>query len=327
VSGFVDTYYGCNTNRVDPQLRNFDTSHDTFSLSLAEIAFERKVTTDSRVGFRADLDFGPTTDLVHSSEPSDTGKEVYKHIQQGYVSALAGSRLQLDFGKFATPHGAEVIEAKDDWNYSRSLLFALAIPYYHVGLRASLPLGNKASFVGYLVNGWNNSTENNGGKTWGLCAVLKPARSLTWAANVMRGPEQNDDTADQRTLFDTTLTWTADAKLSLMANYDHGSDRVGGQDVSWQGIAVYARYQAAAWWALVGRVEWLDDPNAFMTGIRQKPGELTITSEQRIGGLITRLEYRRDSSDKPFFAKSDATLSRSQSTFTIGAIYAFGGKI
>ena len=28
-----------------------------------------------------------------------------------------------------------MIEAKDNWNYSRSLLFALAIPFYHVGVR------------------------------------------------------------------------------------------------------------------------------------------------------------------------------------------------
>jgi hypothetical protein len=28
----------------------------------------------------------------------------------------------MDFGKFVTSAGAEVIEAKDNWNYSRSLL-------------------------------------------------------------------------------------------------------------------------------------------------------------------------------------------------------------
>ena len=32
--------------------------------------------------------------------------------------------------------GAEVIETHSNWNYSRSLLFAWAIPYYHMGLRA-----------------------------------------------------------------------------------------------------------------------------------------------------------------------------------------------
>src|ERR1035438_296348 len=40
-----------------------------------------------------------------------------------------------------TSAGAEVIETNQNWNYSRSLLFAWAIPYYHFGLRASIPIG------------------------------------------------------------------------------------------------------------------------------------------------------------------------------------------
>jgi Putative beta-barrel porin-2, OmpL-like. bbp2 len=28
--------------------------------------------------------------------------------------------------------GNEVIETKDNWNYGRSLLFTLAVPYYHM---------------------------------------------------------------------------------------------------------------------------------------------------------------------------------------------------
>ena len=39
-----------------------------------------------------------------------------------------------------------------------------------------------------------------------------------------------------------------------------------------------------------------------MTGTGQKVKEFTITSEQKLGGkLLTRLEYRRDFSDQPFF--------------------------
>ena len=38
-----------------------------------------------------------------------------------------GRGLTLDVGKFVTQHGAEVIESKDNWNYSRSFMFALAI--------------------------------------------------------------------------------------------------------------------------------------------------------------------------------------------------------
>jgi hypothetical protein len=196
VTGFVDLYYEYNFNRVDPALRTFDVQHNTFSLSLAEVAFAKTVSADGRVGFRTDLDFGKTADLVAAFEPAEDGKEVYKHVQQAYVSLLAGSKLQLDFGKFVTPHGAEVIESQDNWNYSRSVLFGYAIPFYHLGLRGTLPVNDKVTLNGYLVNGWNNSSEINGNKTWALGATLKPASKVTWVGTFMSGKEtagSNDD--------------------------------------------------------------------------------------------------------------------------------------
>ena len=49
-----------------------------------------------------------------------------------------------------------MIEAKDNWNYSRSLLFVNAIPYWHFGARTSMPV-SKTDTIGFqLVNGWNN---------------------------------------------------------------------------------------------------------------------------------------------------------------------------
>ena len=70
LSGFVDTYYSYNFNTpakacatvggvaVFNCLHNFDVAHNAFSLNLAEIAFEKKPTTDSRGGYRIDVDYG-----------------------------------------------------------------------------------------------------------------------------------------------------------------------------------------------------------------------------------------------------------------------------
>src|SRR4029453_8922452 len=105
----VDVYYGYNLNKVDPIARTFDVQHNTFSLSLAEIAFAKGVSADSRVGFRVDLDFGKPADLGAAFEPESDGKEIYKHIEQAYLSLLTG-KVTWDAGKFVTPIGAEVIE-------------------------------------------------------------------------------------------------------------------------------------------------------------------------------------------------------------------------
>ncbi len=321
VTGFVDVYYGYNFNKVDPIARTFDVQHNTFSLSLAEIAFAKGVTPESRVGFRADLDFGKTADLVAAFEPESDGKEIYKHIEQAYVSLLTG-KVTWDAGKFVTPIGAEVIESGDNWNYTRSILFGYAIPFYHVGVRGSWAATDKLSLAGFLVNGWNNSSEVNGDKTGAIGLTWKPNAKWTWIANDMFGKE-TPGSNDTRNLFDTTLTY-APGKLSLMANFDYGTEG----DVSWWGIAGYAKYQANPNWALVGRYEYADDSDGGFMTFGTKVQSLTITSDHLVaGGLKLRLEYRTDFADEAIFPKDDGTDEKSQTTLTVGLVYGFGGKI
>ena len=328
ITGFVDAYYGYNFNRPvnDTQLRNFDTKHNQFSFNVAEIALEKRPVPDSRLGFRMDLNFGPTTDIVHSFEPA--GSETFRHLQQAYISymAPAGKGLQLDVGKFVTPIGAEVIETKDNWNYSRSLLFALAIPYYHFGLRATYPVSDKLSLSGFVVNGWNNVVDNNSRKSYGAQAIVKPTSKLTIIQNYMGGPEQIGNNDDWRHLWDTTVTYAVNPTLTLMGNYDYGFDRVAGARVHWQGFAAYAKVQANSWLAIAPRFEWYNDHDGFTTGAVQSVKDFTLTSEHKISnGLITRLEYRRDFSDADFFLKP-TRLVKAQSTLSFGLVYAFSSK-
>jgi hypothetical protein len=177
LSGFVDGYFGYNFNKPATRKagveRTFDVQHNSFSLSMAELALEKKPTSDSRAGFRLDLDYGQTQTIVNATEPGD--KTVLQNLGQAYLSYLApaGSGLQIDFGKFVTPLGNEVIKAKDNWNYSRSLLFTSAIPFYHMGIRATYNFTDKFALAGYVVNGWNNVVDNNTAKTVAVAATLK----------------------------------------------------------------------------------------------------------------------------------------------------------
>ncbi|HEU4388446.1 MAG TPA: porin, partial [Blastocatellia bacterium] len=267
----------------------------------------------------------PATEIVHSLEPG--GADIFRNIEQAYLSIGTKSGWQFDFGKFVTQHGAEVIETKDNWNYSRSLLFALAIPYYHFGVRATYPVNDQFTFTAFLVNGWNNVVDNNSGKTIGLQALWKPTKKLTIVQNYMGGPEQFNNNGDWRHLSDTLVTYNATDKFSLMGNYDYGSDRVNGDRIHWQGVAVYARGQLNDWFAVSPRFEWYDDADGFTTGLKQEVKDFTFTTEQKIHkGVISRFEYRRDFSDEPFFLKRGDQLVKAQSTFTFGIIYAFSSK-
>ena len=339
LSGFADLYYTYNLNKpakpcttlagvaVFNCLSNFNFAHNSFSLNLAELALEKKPASDSRGGFRVDLDYGPTTTWVHGLEPG--GTTTYQNIQQAYVSYLApaGKGLQLDFGKFVTWNGQEVIETKDNWNYSRGLLFAWAIPYYHTGVRAAYAVNDKVSVTGFLVNGWNNVSDNNTGKTVGGQLVIKPTPAVMLLTNYTGGPEQNNDNSDWRHLSDSIVTYTVN-KVTLAGNYDYARDTVAGSTVTWQGVAGYVKYQANDWFALTPRVEYFDDHDGFSTGVTQKVKEGTVTAEIKgKDGILMRLEYRRDMSDVPFFIKNTATrLVKNQDTLTVGVVYAFSSK-
>jgi hypothetical protein len=331
VSGFVDGYYSYNFNKPATRRagieRNFDVQHNSFSLNLAEVALEKKPAADSRGGFRLDLDYGPTQAIVNAAEPG--GTTIFQNIGQAYLSYLvpAGSGLQIDFGKFVTPAGFEVIKTKDNWNYSRSLLFALAIPYYHMGVRATYPIGDKFTLAGLLVNGWNNVVDNNTGKTVAVQATVKPMGSLAIVETYIGGPEQTDDNKNWRQLSDTVVTYTVTSHMSLGGNYDYGQDKQTGAKVKWQGFAGYARFQPATWFALSPRAEIYDDSEGFTSGMAQKVKEITLTGELKSkDGVTFRLEYRRDFSDIGFFLKNAAVHSKQQNIFTAGVVYGFSTK-
>lgn len=329
VGALVDAYYDFYSTKPsgDAQFRNFDTKHNQFAFSMAQVWLAKPASADSRTGFKVKFNFGPASTLVNSFEPGSN--EFIQNIEEGYLSYLAplGKGVQVDVGKFVTQHGAEVIEAKDNWNYSRSLLFALAIPYYHSGVRVSYALNGKTTIMGAIVNGWNNVVENNSGKTIGAQIAFKPVAALSIVQNYMAGPEQPSNSDDWRHLSDSVVTWTMTPSLSVMGNYDYGNDTVAGSAGHWQGVAAYAKLQARKWIAVSPRFEWFDDPSGFTTGAVQTLKEATGTIELKPSdSFIWRIEYRRDFSDAAVFKTESGTLKKTQSSIGFGVLYSFSTK-
>jgi hypothetical protein len=329
LGALVDAYYDFYSTRPagNAQYRNFDTKHNQFAFSMAQVWIGKPASADSRTGFKVKFNFGPASTLVNAFEPGEN--EFIQNIEEGYLSYLAplGKGLQVDVGKFVTPIGAEVIEAKDNWNYSRSLLFALAIPYYHSGVRLTYPINGKVTVTGTVVNGWNNVVENNSGKTLGAQVAIKPVAAVSIVQNYMAGPEQASNNHDWRQLSDTIATWTVNPALSVMANYDYGMDTALGGQVHWQGIAGYAKLQARKWLAVSPRFEWYDDPSGFTTGAAQTLKEVTGTFELKPSdALIWRIEYRHEFSDSPVYETGSGAFRKTQSSIGFGVLYSFSTK-
>ncbi|MCS6952493.1 MAG: porin [Bryobacterales bacterium] len=333
-SGLIDGYYSLNFNHPASrtnQLRNFDVKANQFSLNMAKLVMEH---SPDPLGFRVDLGFGRAFDIVHGAE---AGPEIFRNIQQAFLSykPAKAKGLQLDFGKFVTNAGAEVIETHSNWNYSRSLLFAWAIPYYHFGVRASMPLGNYFSAGISLVNGWNNVEDNNSGKTVGLTGTITTSK-FTWTHNYYFGPEKMDVNQGYRHLYDTTMLLTPHPNASFYLNFDYGIDKAarvihGGapldfQKSRWVGVAGAARFAVSKWFAVAPRLEWFHDADGFSTGTAQKLKEFTLTGEFKMAqGVLTRLEYRRDWSDQPFFDRGVTPGAfKHQDTLLAGFVAYFG---
>jgi hypothetical protein len=278
-------------------------------------------------GFRVDVGAGQTFNIMSATDRAPDGM---KYLEQAFVEFRPNHMhgIQFDFGKFVTSAGAEVIETNADWNYSRSVLFAWALPYYHMGLRATIPVTKSFTAGVQLVNGWNNVKDNNSGKTVGFVANYA-WKKVTWSNNYYTGPEKNDTNEGFRNLYDTTVLVNATDKLSTYFNFDYGADRnIGTGRSTWTGFAVAARYQLTKRLAFAPRAEIFSDKNGFSTGTPQTIKEVTLTGEMKIyDGIVSRLEFRHDNSDQPFFHQgANDPLSKSQNTITLGLIAFFGPK-
>src|SRR3972149_9711382 len=162
VNGFVSTSYNYNFNTPDDrkiQYRAFNENADSFNLDVAELVFQKDAAGVGDIGFRTDLMYGYTVPkAIRSTWPGTLqSADDDVDIQQTYVRYIApvGSGLTLDFGKFITEMGAEVIEGYDGWgyNYSRSLLFYNTIPYTHTGVRGTYKFNDQVTFMGQVLYG------------------------------------------------------------------------------------------------------------------------------------------------------------------------------
>jgi hypothetical protein len=299
IGGLVDSYYSLNLDQgqtVTNPIRAFDGTPG-FRLSYAEVNASVEAGPASA---RIDLGFAPT------AAPTTN-----LFVQQAYASYKLGG-LTLDFGRFVTSAGAEVIEAKDNALYTRSILFTWAIPFAHTGLRATVPLSEGLNLQLGLVNGWDDDANTSSGafgpQKVANVSLFYSKDAVSAALNVYAGQEQT--VPDFRTLVDVVLGYTA-GKLALNLNVDYGTEN--SQD--WYGAALVAKY-AAGVVNLSARGEYFDDKDGFRTGTIAKYYEGTVGVGYPVGSNAElRAELRYDSCDEAVF-----NGEKSMSTATVAAL-------
>ncbi len=186
---FADAYAGVNYNFPKPQTgKNAFRAYDTTNgFALSWIGLDASY-DPAPVGGTLSLRLGPTAQTYAGAD----AQYDLQYVKQAYASWKPFDALRLDFGKFDTIYGAEVAESQNNMNYTRGVLYWLAQPLFHTGLRANIALAPMLSFNVLVVNGWNNSVDNNTGKSYGLQAQLQPADNLGIVLGWIGGPEQSD---------------------------------------------------------------------------------------------------------------------------------------
>ena len=299
LTALVDGYYQYNANHpVDGNYTQPFTNQDsTFMLNLLEVQLDKPVDKSSPLGFRVALGFGNAMTQIENSSTfaywnatgsssngnSDGNATTTQYLKEGYLSYMApiGKGLQIDFGKFVTPAGNEVIESNQNWNYTRGLLFYYAIPYYHFGARVKYTFNDKFSVTGFATNGWNDVLSTNTGKTGGFSASWNATKKISLTETYLTGPRDIAGIGDNgpwNNLADTVITYNPTAKLSLAGEFDYDHQGLNAAADSYEGlpssisgadytgVAAYARYAISPKTAVAVRYEYLNDHDGLALG-------------------------------------------------------------
>lgn len=339
---YVDTTYQYVFDRGSTdelQLRSLYPDNEQFSINAFTISVAKTPTLEGGVmdliGFRADILIGEQAPLLASNGLSDDVIDPY----QAYLQFLApvGNGINVYAGKFVTLAGYEVIEAKDNPNITRSILFGFAIPFTHTGIRADYSAGPLTLTAG-LNNGWDQVKDLNDNVTIESQIAFSHsggAISDLWigvTGYFGREPGELgfDETNGWRELITAVGTVTFHDWLTFIVDADFGwqqdivFNELGSQEsVSWWGIAGYVVADLHPAISLALRGEYFDDEDGFRTGTAQKVFELTPTlSVKPFKGLIAgnrfvdnfeaRAEFRWDHSDERFFETEDGGLKKDQ---------------
>jgi Putative beta-barrel porin-2, OmpL-like. bbp2 len=336
-NAFVSFGYNFNFNQPPDRLnglRAIDRNTNSLMVDVAELVLQKPVSKIGDVGFRVDLEAGSAVPQVTQSAGLSIGTGA--DLQQALVSYIApvGTGLRLDFGKFITHLGLEVIEGYDGYNdnYSRSLLFNYAIAFTHTGVKAGYTFSSQVAATVMVVNGWDLAVDNNNGKSIGLQLALTPVSPLAIYLNYMGGPETADTGAFTRHIGDVVATYKVNDQLTLGVNGDYGvemdaSTVKAGDNAKWSGVAGYVKISPDPRFFVALRAETMKDEGGtrFGLGKNTTANEFTVTPTFKVSNnFVLRAEGRYDSINQDGVFKDDkGKAKRNQATVGFNAIFLY----
>lgn len=297
--------------------RAFDGTNDSFHLN--QVALNLSYQHSSGVGAFASVMYGEDAQDINLSYGDDDSKF---SLVQGYLSKTHGAFTAIG-GRYVTLAGAEVIADPANTNISRSLLFMLAEPLVHTGVRTSWKFSDQVTaYLGVANSAVSGAADdNNQQKTIEL--GLSTAPTSTTALGVYYYDGVEDDNGNGQSLsvsyLDVVGSLQVSPALQLVLNYDMVDAEDSGEI---SGFAGYVNFKLNPKWRVSLRGEWLElDPDA---GAKNDISAYTLTVGHACTDNFDLLfEARLDESDdtEPFI--DDGSPEDSQSTLAAKAIFKF----
>jgi hypothetical protein len=338
-------------NTFGQVLRSYDQATTGFSLSW--VGVNASYAADP-VGATVSLRFGPTASLYHiPATPTGTADNNFglQYLRQAYAT-VKGGPITLDVGKFDQPFGSEVPDAQLNLEYTRSILFTLNQPVFFTGLRLDIAPIPMLDIKLIAANGWNNTIDNNTGKTFAAQVMLKPIDMMTFYVGYAGGPEQADflpvpqisafgiapspvpagagpvPGADSswRHMVDVVADINPTSSFRILGNFDYDTEQFGGFNAVWWGINGAVHYGIGDFGATIRYEHWFDKHGSIVapaagsgfTGTVVNSGTLTLTY-LIASHFMLMLDNRIDVADSQIFATTHEA-AKSQFTSTLGVI-------
>jgi hypothetical protein len=361
VNGYVSASYQYADTVAPVAFRNYDIIRNGFQIDQAGL----QVGYLPKEGFGAFVNViaGEDARLQNTFETRD-GAVVDSstfNLTQAYVQ-YAGNGFTAIAGKFVTLVGAEVIDPRANFNFSRSLLFAFE-PSTHVGARVTVPIGDTFQVIGGINNGFNNISSSGSSKLGEVGVVFSPSKAFTLSAQGYFGRDLvpgfssiGDPRRASRQFANFVATFNATEQLTFVLTADYQQQdlfddqalllQLAGSGVDDEytasGAALYVNYKFTDQWRVALRGEYLDDQDGFITALAtgaianggavpddQTISDITLTlGYSPAENYELRFEVRVDTTDDDIFTEFDSDalspeMTDSQTSVAFQALYKF----
>ncbi len=350
-SGYINVAYSYNFNDSErgsspgPEtpVRIFDVFHNEFTVHNAALRLSKPVDEENPVGFSfigaVGKDGAVTQDpnIALGGNDLDVHEANIKIRAPDSLAVLGGTTFTV--GKFLTSAGAEVIDAPENTMFSRTLLFGLAIPFVHTGVKADFSLikqeeSDEDLLAGQLgvANGWGNHNVGSAGSggnfpTWLTSATFTPGGDLEPSVTLNYFVGEVTASGRYRNLIDIVAGLQLTEALSFSGNFDWTSDEAGsatgGYSNLW-GFAGILKYQVTDEVYTAVRLEHVDDHDGFASGSPTHVRIFDVTGTvgwMPYSNLLLRGEVRVDTADGG--APYENGTEHTQTTVSVDASFLF----